>query len=239
MSETGICGLLVRVGIDSACGSWNAPVDLATGSFVYVPIPESRPLRRGMRCGYNELIQPLARMGTTLPAALRGTPTHLDPDFEFLTYGDQGSRAERIREVLGTGNGFIAFYASLRDVNSGELIDALIGFYHVAKLFEVENFPRSRWHQNAHTRRTSTTGDVVAVGQKGRSGRLARCIVIGRFRDRAHRVDQAVLKAWGGLSVRDGYIQRSARLPEFVKPKRFLDWLNTQNPQFIAENNPA
>jgi hypothetical protein len=232
-------GLLVRVGIDSACGSWNAPVDLTTGQFVYVPIPESRPLRPGMRYDFDDLTQHLARMGTALPAVMKGTPMHLDPDFEFLTHGDQGSRARRIREVLGTGNGFIAFYASLRDVNSLELIDALIGFYQVGAIFDVEDFPRSRWHQNAHTRRTSASGDVIVVGQEGKSGRLARCIVIGRYRDRAHRVSQAVLNAWGGLTVRDGYIQRSVRLPEFVQPTRFLDWFRTQEPKLVEENNPA
>jgi hypothetical protein len=169
---------------------------------------------------------------------MKGTPTHLDPDFSFLTYGDQGARAGRIREVLGTGDGFIAFYASLRDVTSGELIDALIGFYQVADVFEVEDFPRSQWHENAHTRRTSANGDVVVVGQEGRSGRLARCIVIGRYRDRAHRVDKGVLKAWGGLTVRDGYIQRSARLPEFIHPTRFLKWFLGQKPKLMQENNP-
>jgi hypothetical protein len=169
---------------------------------------------------------------------MEGTSTHLDPDFIFLTYGDQGARARRIREVLGTGNGFIAFYASLRDVTSGELVDALIGFYQLAGVFDVEDFPQSRWHENAHTRRTSANGDVVVVGQKGRSGRLARCIVIGRYRDRAHRVDQAILTAWGGLTVRDGYIQRSARLPEFIQPARFLEWFHAQKPKLIQTNNP-
>jgi len=33
-------GVLVRVGIDSTCGYWNAPYDPKTGRFVYVPIPE-------------------------------------------------------------------------------------------------------------------------------------------------------------------------------------------------------
>jgi hypothetical protein len=239
MIESRMRGLLVRVGIDSACGAWNAPVDLTTGNFVYVPIPESRPLRRGTERNYDKLARPLANLGTTLPTACKGKPSHLDPDFEFLTYGDQGSRAERIREVLACGGGFIAFYAGLRDVKSGELVDALIGFYRVAEVVEVEDFPRSRWDQNAHTRRKSFNGDVVVLGEKGRSGRFARCIVIGRYRDRAHRVDRAVLNAWGGLTVRDGYIQRSARLPEFVKPARFLDWLRAQTPRFIAENNPA
>jgi hypothetical protein len=239
MEKPRMRGLLVRVGIDSSCGAWNAPVDLTTGHFVYVPIPESRPLRRGMERNYDKLAHPLASLGTTLPTACKGKPSHLDPDFEFLTYGDQGSRAKRIWEVLGPDGGFIAFYAGLRDVKSGDLVDALIGFYRIAEVIEVEGFPRSRWDQDAHTRRQSFNGDVVVLREKGRSGRFARCIVIGRFRDRAHRVDRAVLNAWGGLTVRDGYIQRSARLPEFVNPARFLDWLGRQKPKLIQANNPT
>jgi hypothetical protein len=33
-------GVLVRIGIDSTCGGWNAPLDPRTGRFAYVPIPE-------------------------------------------------------------------------------------------------------------------------------------------------------------------------------------------------------
>lgn len=147
-------GLLVRVGIDSSCGSWNAPVDLSTGNFVYVPIPESKSLRPGLERSFDELASPLTRIGVPLPTAWKGEAAHLDPDFGFLTYGDQGSRARRIREVLGgKESGFIAFYAALRDVCSGHLIDALIGIYHVKEVVEAKSVPHARWHENAHTRR--------------------------------------------------------------------------------------
>lgn len=238
MNNNGIRGLLVRVGIDSSCGSWNAPVDQATGDFVYVPIPETRPIIPGMERSYDELAAPLSRLGKSLPAELKGQLAHLDPDFEFLTYGDQGGRAKKIRETFRDRGGFMAFYASLRDVKSGALIDALIGFYQVAELVDVEQFPKHRWQQNAHTRRVECSGDVIVVGERGKSGRFAHGIVIGRYRDRAHRVDKAILEAWGGLTVRDGYIQRSARLPEVVQPKVFLNWLQDQKPQFIEANNP-
>jgi len=35
-------GLLVRVGIDSTDGGWNAPVRLASGEFAYVTITDSQ-----------------------------------------------------------------------------------------------------------------------------------------------------------------------------------------------------
>ena len=36
---------------------------------------------------------------------------------------------------------------------------------------------------------------------------------LGEWRDRAYRVRKDLLKTWGGLSVNDGYIQRSAVPP--------------------------
>ena len=39
-------GLLVRVGIDSTDGHWNAPMRLARGEFAYVTITDSKPMRK-------------------------------------------------------------------------------------------------------------------------------------------------------------------------------------------------
>ena len=36
---------LVRIGVDQAFGEWNAPMNPETREFVYVPIPETRPMR--------------------------------------------------------------------------------------------------------------------------------------------------------------------------------------------------
>ena len=37
-------GLVVRVGIDSTDGCWNAPMRLASGEFAYITITETKPL---------------------------------------------------------------------------------------------------------------------------------------------------------------------------------------------------
>jgi Nucleotide modification associated domain 3 len=50
-----------------------------------------------------------------LPKALLGQPTHLDPDFEVLTFGDQGRRGNRI-SMLSSGD-LLAFFATLRPVD--------------------------------------------------------------------------------------------------------------------------
>ena len=79
--------------------------------------------------------------------------------------------------------------------------------------------------------------DIVIRAQPTISGRLQRSIPIGEWRDGAYRVRRDVLEAWGGLSVRGGYLQRSARLPEIIHPKTFLDWFYSQAPDLLQANN--
>ena len=54
-------GILVRVGIDSSYGHWNAPVDPNTLNYVYVPIPENpkHQFREGMGRKYSEVVPEL------------------------------------------------------------------------------------------------------------------------------------------------------------------------------------
>lgn len=84
--------MLVRVGADLSAGggSWNGPVDSQTGEFTYVAIPENRPVHAGLEKPYAALVPALARFGVSLPAHLAGRHMHLDPDFDHLTYGEQG-----------------------------------------------------------------------------------------------------------------------------------------------------
>jgi hypothetical protein len=92
---------------------------------------------------------------------------------------------------------------------------------------------------NAHSRRIlpRDAQDVIVCAQKSKSGRFNRCLPIGEFRDRAYRVKRDILDEWGGLSVKDGYIQRSARLPRLLDAPRFLRWLARQDVNLIAVNN--
>jgi hypothetical protein len=78
---------------------------------------------------------------------------------------------------------------------------------------------------------------LVVRGRPGVSGRLERCLPIGEFRDKAYRVRRDVLKEWDGLSVKDGYLQRSARLPRFLDPERFARWLYSRDPVLLQTNN--
>jgi hypothetical protein len=230
-------GLLVRVGIDSTDGRWNAPVDSRTGAFAYVTITETKPIRSGLARLYDEFQPALSPFGLTLPAHLVGLNTHLDPDFLTLTYGDQGSRANQLR---GLGeNDLIVFFAGMRDVcnPTRELVYAIIGFYVISEIVAANSIEKSRWSENAHTRRIPGATDLVVRAQPGVSGRLEKCIPIGEYRQRAYRIKRDLVVRWGGLTVKNGYAQRSARLPEFRQPNRFYDWFLAQEARLLRINN--
>jgi Nucleotide modification associated domain 3 len=97
-------GLFYRVAVDSASGGWNAPCR-TDGSFCYVPISDANPSERGTMFdrSYDEFSPFVTAMGDTWPSTLSGL-CHLDPDFAHLTYGDQGSRAARLREFITPGS---------------------------------------------------------------------------------------------------------------------------------------
>ncbi len=229
-------GLLVRVGIDATDGEWNAPVRRSTGEFVYVPITEERRFRCRPTT-FDEFKPALSRFGVPLPAHLNGGAAHLDPDFSTLTYGDRGQRAASIGQ-LNPGD-FLAFYASLRarDQTERALIYSLIGFFEIAEIVSAQHVARSRWAENAHTRRAPMSGEIVVRAAPG-SGRLRYCLPIGEYRNRAYRVQEHILEEWGGLAVKDGFLQRSARLPRFLDPERFLRWFRARAGKLVPCNNP-
>jgi hypothetical protein len=232
-------GLLVRVGIDQTAGWWNSPVDPKSGRFFYVPIQEECESRKaGLVPRYDSLRKPLAEFGVEMPGHLRGMQMHLDPDFDYLTYGDCNRRAA---QICGLGRGdLLAFYAGLgfEGVKSGELVYALIGLYRIHEIVPAAKVPRSRWHENAHTRRVpGQSDDYVVRAIPGQSGRLKRCIPFGEYRDRAYRVRRDILKAWGGLDVNDGYVTRSGYLPSFLDAGRFYTWFKRQRPRRECKNN--
>lgn len=244
-------GLLVRVGVDQAYGHWNAPVDEASGRFVYVPIPENfgLPFHPNLERRYDEVLPALGQFCQTykrdldaalkFPRDLMQQAMHLDPDFAELTYGDEGGR--RGAGMVGMDDGdLLVFYGGLRPIapSQHKLIYALVGLYVVSEVVRVQDVPPDRWGQNAHTRKSKRgETDIVVRAKPVVSGRLDRCISIGEYRDRSYRVRHDVLDAWGGLSVKNGFIQRSAVPPSFTDPKRFYDWFLEQNVPLIPRNN--
>ncbi len=250
MDTDAVHAYLVRVGIDQAYGHWNGPVDPETNEFVYVPIPESRPMRPALTTPYSQVLPVLAQFAATHPSAPKTTVSlpgplasanmHLDPDFTHLTYGDSGIRRGKGLADLGQGD-VVVFYAGLKPVTPcpHRLVYALVGLYRVAEAVRLASVPEPRWGENAHSRCVEHEGrDVIVRAEREVSGRLTRCIPIGEFRDRAYRVEPGILAEWGGLSCRDGYLQRSAVLPTFLDPMRFMRWFERQAPAFVSANNP-
>jgi len=240
-------GILVRIGVDHAYGAWNAPVDPGTGRFVFVPIPDSPKkiytptnARR-----YSEIAPHLTEFaaecslpGLRCPETLRALTMHLDPDFDHLTYGDNGTRRGVGVSKLDAGD-ILVFYAGLRSiVPPRKLIYAMVGLYVIEEIVRAVEVPRDKWHENAHTRWTPISeNDVVVRAKRGLSGRLDRCVPIGEWRDRAYRVCRPIEDAWGGLSVKNGYIQRSAVPPRFIDAARFYSWFQQQGRALVERNN--
>ncbi len=229
--------VLIRVGADqsAAGGGFNGPVDPATGEFVYVGIPETKPVRPGYARRFDDpaLAAALARMGASVPPALRARNLHLDPDFEHATYGDHGRRAAQLGRL---DRGDIAiFYAGLRAVRERRLVYALIGQLTAQRHVHANEIDDASINVHAQ-RATVEAGDVVLIGSRGSSGRYDRCIEVGEWRDGAYRVTRELLREWGGLSVRDGFLQRSAGFPQVLDPARFLDWFAAQRVRLVARN---
>ncbi len=243
-------GLLVRVGIDKTYGGWNAPCR-ADGSFCYVPMKPRDPedSEDGFRTTYDEFETAcgefMSNTDAVFPNWLHATSPHLDPDFRYLTYGDGGRRAARIRNFFdGSDDNFIAFYASFRPVDyvQQSLVYAIMGFYRFRNVIPANQVPVNQRNQNAHTRvrayEAADNTDIVVFGGPGSSGRLTCLLPIGEQRVNHHYyVRKDLFDAWGGISSRNGWIQRSAYLPHFCEPERFLDWFNAQSPELIARNN--
>jgi hypothetical protein len=206
-------GLLVRIGVDQAYGGWNAPVD-ADGRFVYVPIPESlgAAFQPGLERRFGEVLPALNRFcedhdcnlfaDLSFPNDLLHHAMHLDPDFECLTYGDEGARRGAGMVNMGDGD-FLVFYGGLRPIHDFDhrLIYALMGIYVVKEVVGVGTVPSERWYENAHVRKAKLgETDIVVRAKPKVSGRFDKCIPIGEWRD-------------GGVS---GSAGRSGRLGRIV-----------------------
>lgn len=239
-------GLLVRVAADKteAGGGWNGPVDSHTREFVYVPIRDNGPFHSGLATPYAGIANHLGGKWPCLPSRLSDCDMHLDPDFDHLTYGDGGQRAEQIRNKLKSGD-LLAFYSGLKDLRaSPRLVYAIIGLYVIDEIVPASSIPQARRHENAHSRRKNPgIGDIVVRARRQVSGRLQQCLPIGEYRSPtgnpmkgpSYHVQSRLVRRWGGLEME--YLQRSARLPVLKNAEQFYEWFNDQGVQLVARNN--
>jgi len=238
-------GLLIRVGIDQTFGEYNAPINPENNDYLYMPIPQGdNDFRFNMRTSYNDLIPHFNlwarrnRAQLSFPEHLKNKATHLDPDFDYSTYGDQASgRGLRIGQ-LKSGD-FIAFFASFRPTKkcNHRLVYALYGMMIVDKVLKASDVPEPLLRANAHTRISNMNDDHwIVFADPTSSGRFDRAIPIGEFRDKSYRVTNAMLDLWGGIGVKNGYIQRSVNPPWFDNPEQFLEWIHSQQVILINRN---
>jgi hypothetical protein len=249
--------ILIRVGADntSGGGQWLGPVDPGSGRFVYVPIPENtHEFYAGCERRFDEVANPLLQFlidsrvadgywGTRLRRK-RGLPMHLDPDFEFLTYGDVGERRGRDLSSFDSGD-LVVFYSGLRPIRpAAELLYAVVGLYVIDDIVFAPSVEDSRRRENAHTRKANrATGDIVVRAREGVSGRCERCIPIGEKRGTSnYYLRPDVEAAWGGLVKADGSPRKSSWLnmsgvpPLLGSAEGFLRWWNANRVPLVRRN---
>jgi hypothetical protein len=203
-----------------------------------VPIPETRLTRPGLATSYDAIRPALGEFQVELPGHLTDARTHLDPDFEHLTYGDRGSKGRQLVRHLSQGD-LVVYYAGLRDIVTQRLGYAIIGLFVVDDIVPIDRIGPGEFARNAHTRREprEEADDVIVIGKPGQSGRATQCISIGEYRSGAYRVMKPLLTAWGDLSVKDGYLQRSAVFPLLLNAAAFWRWWKMQNVELVRRNN--
>ena len=237
----------MRIGADKtkAGGKYNAPINTSTNDYIYIPILQGKDdFQLGLETTYHDLFSYFESWSQRnnadiqFPQHLNNKTCHLDPDFDFLTYGDQATgRGLRIADLKEWD--FIVFFASLNPIRKCEhnLIYALIGIMVVDKLMKVSDIPEIDHHKNAHTSIKNKNDDhLVIFAKPSLSGRFDRAIPIGELRNRSYRVTNQILDAWGNIGVKDGFIQRSVCPPWFLNPDQFLKWLDSQQVKLINNN---
>lgn len=238
-------GLLMRVGIDQTYGEYNAPINPITNDYIYMPIPQGeQDFKSKMKTSYRDLLPHFKswcfRNDAELefPHSLNDENCHLDPDFDYSTYGDQSTgRGLRVGK-LNKGD-FIAFFASFKPITKCDhnLIYALYGIMVVEKVLKVIDIPEHEFHKNAHTRILEIENEhLVVFSNPALSGRFSNVIPIGEYRNGSYRVTKEILDAWGDIGVKDGFIQRSVCPPWFAQPEQFLKWLDSQQVKLINSN---
>jgi len=245
---------LVRVGIDQRSGDWNSPLNKVTNKFVYVPIPEDQDKgnklqRQGYAEPFSQFKRPCSELGKELFANLLERDAHLDPDFRYLTYGDQHNKAKQLNDAKLVEDDALVFYAGLKPIDSlpnetHDLIYALIGLYILAgPRVKATHLPPKDWHKNAHTRRVPQDDDIVFFAKEIVSGRLEKCIDIGECIDGRYYLKQDLFDLWGGFEfphkkeIPRLYLQVSGALPRFKNAAKFHDWFTTQNTRLVQRNN--
>jgi Nucleotide modification associated domain 3 len=230
--------VLLRVGIDSACGGIQGPL-FKDGSFDFVCIPDNK---RVSAHTYGSMLgrdgKPLAGYFTeSRRAIMAGQHVHHDPEFETFTYGDPTTPKRSLR-CLRPGD-LLVFYCGLQkwDAESGWNRDHrpalyLAGFFEVALAGMAGDFDpkvmRTEFGKNFHVRYPSVfkrqKDDLVLV-KGGPGSRLFRKAhqISSEGKDRAGKplkvLSPTMRKVFGDFG---GHVSIQRSPPRWVEP-RFVD----------------
>jgi hypothetical protein len=217
---------------------------------IYLPIPENtkHEIITGFERKYETVIPYLEKYTSkhdidlfkdlSFPSVLLQQNMHLDPDFNHLTYGDNGNIRGKGASSLEKGD-FIVFYSGLKPFKPyhDNLVYALIGYYEVEKTMWAKDVSENQRDDNAHLRKKVVhPTDIIVYANPNRSGRFRHCIPVGEYRNRFYRITDPLLEEWGGLGIKDGFIQRNINPPFFNNCDKFLKWLEDKSPEFIHQN---
>jgi hypothetical protein len=163
-------------------------------SFTFVTIPEEASLAGPSLVRYGDV----PRLRAVVPDRWWDRPTHYDPEFETLTYGDNCGWAPRAAALRGVRAGdALLFIARLVFVTTGQPVFGLIGLLEVDAIVpEVRAWPAdARFAANAHVRRAQADGrywdGFWLFGGSPRSRLFSRAALVRRaeaellFRDSA------------------------------------------------------
>jgi len=137
--------VLLRVGIDSACGGTQGPL-FSDGGFEYIPIPDQFRGSGVDKRTYGNTMGRRRRLLDYFPVSrqdnLADKSIHFDPEFETFTYGDPSALKSGLRHL--TPGDFLVFYAGLKpDRARAEAALYIIGYFIVAKAGRASDFSKS------------------------------------------------------------------------------------------------
>jgi len=153
---------IINVGVNSRHGALRSPI-FKDGTFLFIPIPETREPQCPLLPTYRELVGPANLK--YIPQRFYDVRVHNDPEFESFTYGDFPEDHPRAANLKKISRGdYLFFLANLTsyDCNKEKFLNRkgfyLIGFFEIEKVLRNVNEKPSLedlkiFGNNAHIKR--------------------------------------------------------------------------------------
>lgn len=214
---THVKALLLRVGIDKGTDGALDPI-FKDGSFEYVPISEGDSGSTENRTYGTTIGRCGLPLSAYLPKVIEKRKMHFDPEFGAFTYGDPTAKRKWLLK-LEAGD-LLVFYAGLSPFQNKDYKTRLyiIGYFTVENVIDFNRLSqeeiekcRELYPENAHSKRSCSTDDLVMiVGRKSESRLLNKAILISQLRpDKSGKPCQAISSEMETLLGISGFIQRS------------------------------